>query len=58
MIELDSRVTVNKFQTTVENWVHKNGMGYLEAVMYFCEKNSIEIEAVVSLIKKSDAIRV
>lgn len=57
MIELDSKVTVNNFQTTIESWVHRNGMGYLEAVMFYCEKNNIEIEAVASLIKKSEAIR-
>lgn len=57
MIELDARVTVNNFQTTIENCVHKQGMGYLEAVMWYCEKNNVEIEAVASLIRKSEVIK-
>lgn len=57
MIELDQRVTVNNFQVTIESCVHKKGMGYLEAVMWYCEQHNIEIEAVASLIKKSEAIR-
>lgn len=57
MIELDTKVTVNNFQTAIESCVHKNGMGYLEAIMFYCEQHNIEIEAVTSLIKKSEAIK-
>ncbi len=57
MIELDGKVTVNNFQTAIESCVHKKGMGYLEAIMWYCEENNVEIEAVASLIKKSDAIK-
>jgi hypothetical protein len=57
MIDLDQRVTVNNFQTAIESCVHKKGMGYLEAIMWYCEQHNIEIEAVASLIKKSEAIR-
>ncbi|MDC3266465.1 late promoter transcription accessory protein [bacterium] len=57
MIELDSKVTVNNFQIVVEDCVHKKGMGYLEAIMWYCEQHNIEIEAVASLIKKSEAIK-
>ena len=34
MIELDAKVTVNNFQVAVESFVHRHGMGYLEAIMY------------------------
>ncbi len=57
MIDLDQRVTVNNFQTAIESCVHKKGMGYLEAIMWYCEQHNIEIEAVASLIKKSEAIK-
>ena len=57
MIELEAKVTVNNFQTAIESSVHKQGMGYLEAIMHYCEKHGIEIEAVASLIKKSEAIK-
>lgn len=57
MIELDSKVTVNNFQIAIESCVHKKGMGYLEAIMWYCEQHNIEIEAVASLIKKSEAIK-
>lgn len=57
MMELDPKVTVNNFQTVIETCVHKKGMGYLEAIMWYCEQHNIEIEAVAGLIKKSDAIK-
>jgi hypothetical protein len=57
MIELDTKVTVNNFQVAIESFVHKQGMGYLEAILHYCEHHNIEIEAVASLIKKSDAIK-
>ena len=57
MMELEGKVTVNNFQTVIESCVHKKGMGYLEAIMWYCEENNIEIEAVASLIKKSDVIK-
>lgn len=57
MIELDPKVTVSNFQTMIETCVHKKGMGYLEAIMWYCEQHNVEIEAVAGLIKKSDAIK-
>jgi len=57
MIELDRKLTVNTFQTIIETCVHKKGMGYLEAIMWYCEENNVEVDAVASLIKKSDVIR-
>lgn len=57
MMELDPKVTVNNFQAAIEACVHKRGMGYLEAIMWYCEQHNIEIEAVAGLIKKSDAIK-
>jgi hypothetical protein len=57
MIELDNKITVNNFQTAIESCVHKQGMGYLEAIMWYCEQYNIEIEAVAGLIKKSEAIK-
>lgn len=57
MMELDGKVTVNNFQIAIESCVHKKGMGYLEAILWYCEENNVEIEAVASLIKKSDAIK-
>lgn len=57
MIELDAKVTVSNFQNMIEDCVHKKGMGYLEAIMWYCENHNIEIEAIASLIKKSDVIK-
>lgn len=57
MIDLNKKITVNNFQTVVESCVHTKGMGYLEAIMWYCEQNGMEVEAVVSLIKKSEAIK-
>lgn len=57
MNEIESKLTVSSFQTIVETCVHKKGMGYLEAIMWYCEENNVEIEAIAALIKKSEVIK-
>lgn len=57
MIDLDTRITVNTFQNTIELCVHKKKMGYLEAIMWYCEQHQVEIEAIAGLIKKSEVVK-
>jgi len=57
MNEIESKLTVSTFQIIVETCVHKKGMGYLEAIMWYCEENNVEIEAIAALIRKSEVIK-
>ena len=45
--------TPTDFMSTIEKIVEENEMTYIEAVIYYCEINSIELETAASLIKSS-----
>ena len=43
----------SKFAQEIEQLVHVNtDMNYIDAIIHFCEKNSIELESVPKLISK------
>jgi hypothetical protein len=43
----------SKFAQEIETLVHTNGdMNYIDAIIHFCEKNSIDVESVPKLISK------
>jgi hypothetical protein len=43
----------SKFAQEIENLVHANeDMNYIDAIVYFCESNSIDVESVPKLISK------
>ena len=42
-----------KFAEEIEAIVHENnGMKYLDAIIFFCEKNNLDVESVPKLISK------
>jgi len=48
----DNFMTPTKFADEIETLVKSSGLNYIEAVVDFCETNSIEIETVNKLISK------
>lgn len=43
----------SKFAQEIENLVKDNiGMNYIDAIIHFCEKNSVDLESVPKLISK------
>jgi hypothetical protein len=43
----------SKFAQEIENLVQINGdMNYIDAIIYFCEQNNIDVESVPKLISK------
>jgi hypothetical protein len=43
----------SKFAQEIENLVQVNGeMNYIDAIIYFCEQNNIDVESVPKLISK------
>ena len=45
-------LTPSKFALEIEGIVAKEGMNYIDAICYYCEINSLEIESVTKLISK------
>lgn len=45
-------MTTAKFSQEVEKVAFENKMNYIDAIVFYCEKNEIEIESVSKLISK------
>ena len=45
-------MTASKFSLEIENIVKDGSLNYIEAIVMYCEENSIEIEGVNKLINK------
>lgn len=45
-------MTTAKFSQDVEKVAFDNEMNYIDAIIFYCEKNEIEIESVPKLISK------
>ena len=45
-------MTPTKFAQEVEKIAHDNSMNYIDAIVYYCESNEIEIESVPKLMSK------
>ena len=48
----DKFMTTAKFSQDVEKVAFENEMNYIDAIVFYCEKNEIEIESVPKLISK------
>ena len=45
-------LTPSKFAMEIEGIVSKEGINYIDAICYYCEVNSLEIESVTKLVSK------
>ncbi len=45
-------MTTARFSQDVEKVAFENNMNYIDAIVFYCEKNEIEIESVPKLISK------
>lgn len=48
----DKFMTTARFSQDVEKVAFENKMNYIDAIIFYCEKNEIEIESVAKLISK------
>jgi hypothetical protein len=48
----DKFMTVTKFSSEVETLVNSDSMGYIDAIIHYCDINDIELETVPKLISK------
>jgi len=56
MIELSIK-TPSQFAMEIENIVKEKHIDYIDAVMYYVEKNNVEIETIASFIKSSQILK-
>lgn len=56
-LKINSVKTIQEFIKEIDSLVIEHKLDYLDAVIYYCEKNGIEIETAASLIKSSSKIR-
>lgn len=52
-VEVNSIRSPTSFMQEIDKLVDEDGMEYIEAIVYYCEVNDIEIETAASLIKGS-----
>jgi len=52
-LEIVSIKSPSQFMQEIDKLVEEKKLDYIEAVLYYCEENDIEIETAASLIKSS-----
>lgn len=58
MIEkLQKKFDTQKFARAIEEMVRFRGLDYMEAILVFADENDLEVEAVASLVKRSEPIK-
>ena len=56
-IVFEKIVTSEKFIKDIETLVLKNNVEYMDAIIHYCEKNNIEIEAAATIIRNNIRIK-
>lgn len=56
-LQLTKVISSDKFYKEIETLVKKHNLNYIDAVIHYCEKNEIEIEAAASMIKSNMRIK-
>ena len=57
MIQDLNFVSIVEFTKEIEKLVLEKRMEYIDAVMYFCDKNGVDIETAASLIKSNAKLK-
>lgn len=56
-IKVNSVKPIHEFVKEIDELVKSSKIDYIDAVIFYCEKNGIEIETAASLIKSSSKIK-
>lgn len=54
---ISKALTGEKFSKEINSLVSTFNLSYLDAIVFYCEKNKIEIESIVSLVKSNAKIK-
>ena len=57
MIQDLNFISIIEFSKEIEDLVKIKKMEYIDAVVYFCEKNGVDIETAASLIKSNSKLK-
>ena len=57
MTENIAIINIQDFIASVEKLVDEKGIDYIDAVMYFCEKNGLEVETAADMIKSNTKLK-
>jgi hypothetical protein len=55
--KLEKKFDSNAFAKRIEEYVKFRKLGYLDAIVLFCEENKMEVESVAPLVKRAHAIK-
>lgn len=50
-------INTASFYEEIDGLVHKHNLTYMDAIIYFCEKNEVEIETAATMVKGNFRIR-
>jgi hypothetical protein len=56
-LKLNKTIDTNNFYKEIDSLVKRHNLKYIDAVVYFCEKNEIEIETAASMISDNYRIK-
>lgn len=56
-LKFNKMLSTETFYKAVDTLVDKHNLTYIDAVVYYCEKNNIEIEVAASMIKNNFRIK-
>lgn len=56
-MKVNSILSVSDFTSQIESLVNDKGIPYTDALIYFSEKNNIEIETIASLVRQSSNLK-
>jgi hypothetical protein len=56
-VNINSVKPIHEFIKEIEAYVKEHKLDYIDAVLHYCEKNSLELETVASMIKSSSKIK-
>lgn len=56
-IQIKSIKPIHIFAQEIETLVKDKNIDYIDAILYYCEKNNMEIETAAALIKSSSKIK-
>jgi len=56
-IKLDSMIDVKTFLYEIENLVTEKKLEYIDAIVYYCDNNNMEVETAASLIKQNQMMK-
>lgn len=56
-VVVNNGLTTEKFLSDIDKLVSKHNLEYLDAVVYYCEKNNLELETAASIIRSNLKIK-